>query len=175
MAIPLRNADPGQALQPSRTFFVTTRTHAGRRLFQVDRYAELLIDVLRSGLRARRFQILDFVLMPDHIHLLIAVDSSLSIEKAVQFIKGGFSFRVKRELGYMGEVWQRGFSEARVEDGESLMRHRQYIAQNPVRAGLVESAESFPWTFEALRKRKAAGAKAQEFLEPSDGTAEAVP
>jgi putative transposase len=175
MAIPLRNADPGQALQPWRTFFVTTRTHAGRRLFQVDRNAELLVDVLRSCLRAHRFQILDFVVMPDHIHLLLSVDGSLSVEKAVQYIKGGFSFRVKKELGYTGEVWQRGFSEERVEDGESLVRYRNYIAQNPVECGLVESAKLFPWTFESLKRKKAAGAEARKFSGASNGTAEAVP
>jgi putative transposase len=174
MGIPVRNADPETVLQPRRTFFVTTRTHAGRRLFQVDRYAELLIDVLRSCVRAGRFQIDDFVVMPDHVHLLIAVDGSLSIEKAMQFIKGGFSYRVRKELEYAGEVWQRGFSEVRVEDKESLTRHRRYIAQNPVRAGLVESAELFPWTFEAMRRKKAQGLKPENFSRDF-GTTEVVP
>ncbi len=69
----------------------------------------------------------------------------MSIEKAVQFIKGGFSYRVKKELGYSGEVWQRGFSDVRVEDRESFLRHREYIAQNPVKRGLVDSPEKFPY------------------------------
>ena len=72
----------------------------------------------------------------------------------MQFIKGGFSYRVKKELGYAGEVWQRGFSEVRVNDEESFRKHREYIAQNPVMAGL---GEEYPWCFEALRKRKAQG------------------
>jgi len=67
--------------------------------------------------------------MPDHVHLLVSVDGDVSIEKAMQFIKGGFSYRVKKELGYPGEVWQRGFSEVRVEGEKSFEQHRQYIAQ----------------------------------------------
>jgi len=97
--------------------------------------------------------------MPNHVHLLIRVGGDMTIEKAMQFIKGGFSFRLKKELGYLGEVWQGGFSEVRVDDRQSLLRHRDYIAQNPVKAGLVDSPEKFPYCFTYLAKRKAAGAK----------------
>ena len=169
MAIPERNSEVHAALQPRRTFFVTTRTWSGRRVFQVDRNAELFVDVLRSC--ARRFQIHDFVVMPDHVHLLLSVDGNLSIEKAMQFIKGGFSYRIRKELGYAGEVWQRGFSEVRVNDEESFRKHREYVAQNPVRAGL---AEPYPWCFETLRGRKAQGLKPGSFR-AGDGTTEVMP
>jgi hypothetical protein len=60
--------------------------------------------------------------MPDHFHLLITVGSVISVEKAVQFIKGGFAFRAGRELGFSAPVWQRGFSEIRVSDCEAFER-----------------------------------------------------
>jgi putative transposase len=81
----------------------------GRHLLQSDRNAALLVEVLRSCIRARRFQLHDFVIMPNHLHLLITPSSDVTIEKAMQFIKGGFSFRLRRETGYAGEVWQRWF------------------------------------------------------------------
>jgi putative transposase len=161
MAIPKRNASRDQILSPSRTFFVTTKTSMGRALLQSERNATLLIDVLRSYVAAGKFELHDFVVMPDHLHLLITVSGDSTIERVMQFIKGGFSYRLKRELGYLGEVWQHGFSELRVEDHESYVRHREYIAQNPVRAGLVDSAEKFPYCFTYLAKRKQAGAKAR--------------
>ncbi len=157
MAVPTRNSDPHGILQSRRTFFVTTRTYMGRRLFQVDRNAELLVDVLRAC--AARFRIHDFVVMPEHVHLLLSVEGDLSVEKAMQFIKGGFSYRIKKELRYAGEVWQRGFSEVRVNDDESFRSYREYIAQNPVQAGLVASAEMYRWCFESLKRRKAQGLK----------------
>src|ERR1039458_2473422 len=43
------------------------------------------------------------------------------------------------------EVWQRGFSETRVECRQSFIKHREYIAANPVKAGLVERPEEFPY------------------------------
>ena len=99
--------------------------------------------------------------MPDHVHLLITVHGDMAIEKAVQFIKGGFSYRLRNEVEYSGEVWQRGFSEVRVDDRESFLQHRDYIAQNPVKRGLVDSPEKFPYCFTYLAKQKAAGAKAR--------------
>jgi len=125
----------------------------GRALLQSERNATLLIDVLRSYVTARKFQVHDFVVMPDHVHLLITVGGDLTIEKAMQYIKGGFSFRLKKELGYLGEVWQRGFSEVRVHDRQSFLRYREYIAQNPVKAGLVDSPETFPYSFTYCAKR----------------------
>ncbi len=172
MSVPVRKSSSKKIVRPSRTFFVTTKTSMGRALLQSERNALLLVDVLRSYVAARKFKVHDFVVMPDHVHLLITVDGDISIEKAVQFIKGGFSYRLKTEFGYAGEVWQRGFSEVRVDDRESFLRHREYIAQNPVRRGLAGSPEEFPYCFTYLAKRKAAGAKAPREKGALYGTAE---
>ena len=91
----------------------------GRALLQSDRNATLLIDVLRCYAAAGKFQLHDFVIMPDHVHLLITASGDRTIERAMPFIKGGFSHRLKKDFGYLGEVWQRGFSEVRVEDAKA--------------------------------------------------------
>ena len=132
-----------------------------RPLLQSERNAMPFIDVLRSYVAAGKFEVQDFVVMPDHVHLLVTVGNDMSIEQAMQFIKGGFSYRVKKEFGYLEESWQRGFSEVRIEDRQSFLQHQQYIAENPVRAGLVDSPEKFPYCFTYLAKKKAAGAKAR--------------
>jgi putative transposase len=147
----------------------------GRALLQSERNATLFIDVLRSYVAAGKFKVHDFVVMPNHVHLLMTVEENMSIEKAVQFVKGGFSYRLKKEFGHSGEVWQRGFSDVRVEDRESFLRHREYIAQNPVNRGLVDLPEKFPYCFTYLARQKAAGAKARNFNWTPDGPAKAVP
>ncbi len=92
--------------------------------------------------------------MPDHIHILLTVDGSSTVEKAVQLIKGGFSHRLHKELGYKGEVWQRGFSEVRVNDGESFIAHRRYISDNPVKTGLAAAEDQYPFCYVTLVKKK---------------------
>ena len=135
----------------------------GRRLLQSERNAELLIDVLRSLVTEKAFKLHDFVIMPDHMHLLLTVDEEMTIEKAMQLVKGRFSFRLKKEFGVNGDVWQRGFSEVQVLDRKSFDAHRVYIAENPVKAGLVESAEAYPHSYQHLANRKL---EAQQGLKP---------
>ena len=63
----------------------------------------------------------------------------------MQLLKGGFSFRVKRELGSNAEIWQEGFTEHRVKNAEDFERHAVYVRDNPVRARLAENAAAYPY------------------------------
>src|SRR5882757_2086791 len=72
----------------------------------------------------------------DHFHLLMTPAESL--EQAVQCIKGGFSFRAKRDLSWTADVWVAGFSDHRIRDNSDFDVHQHYIAKNPVKSGLVE-------------------------------------
>ena len=84
--------------------------------------------------------------MTDHFHLLLTVDSDLTIERAVQFIKGAFAFGAGRALGFRSPVWQKGFSEIRVTDAAAYERIRMYIYNNPVVRGLVLEPAEFPFS-----------------------------
>ena len=91
-----------------------------RPFFQAQNEAELFIDVLRTNTLARKFKVHEFVVMPDHFHVLLTVDGNTSIERALQLIKGGYSFRRGKELGLEGEIWPPGFFEVRVLRPEEL-------------------------------------------------------
>jgi putative transposase len=156
MAIPSRNAAFSSARNPIRTFFVSSKTARGMHILQTERMANLFIDVLRSYMKARRFKVHEFVVMPDHVHVLLSLGPDLSIEKAVQMIKGNLSYRAKKELEYPGEIWQKGFSEVQITTETSFIYHQNYINENPVRAGLARSAEEYPYCSAYLKKQKAA-------------------
>ena len=160
MARPARNASPDSILSSQRMFFATTRTSQGQSLLQSERNASLMIEVLRSYVVSGKFRLHDFVIMPDHLHVLLTVGTGMTIEKAMQYIKGRFSYRLKKEFGYLGEVWQRGFSEVRIADQASFLEHRAYIVANPVKAGLIDAPEKYPYCFNYLARMKT-GAKAQ--------------
>jgi len=122
---------------------VTTETWGRRSLFQTERWAKLLIDTLYHY-RGEAYLLHEFVVMPDHVHVLLTPKTSL--EKAVQFIKGGFSYRAKKELGSNTEVWQKGFQDHRIRDASDYAIHVTYIHNNPVRKGLCERPEEFPYS-----------------------------
>lgn len=146
MAIPLRRADPANITAGLRTFFLTSSVAGKRNLLQSYRSAQLFIDVLYNYRAQRKYLLHDFVVMPDHFHLIITVGQNLSIERAVQFIKGGFAFRAGRELGFRSPVWEPGFSEVRVYDREAFGRIREYIAENPVKRRLAASPAEYDYS-----------------------------
>jgi len=122
---------------------VTSETWGRRDLFNREPWARLLIDTL-CHYRGSAYLLHEFVLMPDHFHILITPIGSL--ERAVQFVKGGFSFRAKKELGSNMEVWQKGFSDHRIRDAEDYEQHVQYIHLNAVRKHLCETPEKYPYS-----------------------------
>ena len=130
-----------------RTFFITSVTAQRRALFSRDATADLLVAVFLHYRGQGKYLLHDFVIMPDHFHALITPADAISLERAVQFIKGGFSFRLKSSL----PVWQASFTNHRIRDDEDFGRHREYIRSNPVRAGLVDKAEDYSYS-SATRK-----------------------
>jgi len=103
----------------------------------------LLLDVLLGYRSQEKYLLHEFVLMPDHFHLLIT--PLLTLERALQLIKGGVSFRAKRELGFHGEIWEKSFYDRRVRDWEEYSAFRQYIHRNPVKRGLAAVPEEYPY------------------------------
>jgi putative transposase len=140
-----------QAPQSTRTFFVTSATAGRRALLQSDRMAQLLVDVLVENRRRGRFLLHEFVIMPNHFHLLLTPAAEIPLEKALQFIKGGFSYRAKREIPFAFEIWQASFVNHRIRDADDYQHHHTYIWENPVTAGLSERPELFAWSSASLR------------------------
>ncbi len=128
-------------MDSDRTFFVTTVTAARRPIFRRESSANLLIETLTHYRDERKYLLHEFVIMPDHTHLLLTPALEISLERAMQFIKGGFSFRL-----HAGSIWQTSFTNHRVRDFEDYEKHREYIWMNPVRARLVTRAEEYPYS-----------------------------
>jgi len=143
MAIPARCADPAHVKADARTFFVTSSAWGKQNLLQSDRAAGLFLRVLYEYRAQSKFRLHEFVVMPEHFHVLLTVESGMTIEHAVQFIKGGFSFRAGKELGLRSPIWQKGFSEVRISDAEAFTQVRSYIRNNPVASHLVSEPEDY--------------------------------
>ena len=157
-----------------QTYMVTSTTGDRQGHFRNERWARLLIDTLYHY-RGSAYLLHEFVIMPDHIHVLITPLTNL--EKAVQFIKGGFSYRAKKELGSNLEVWQKGFSDHRIRDAGDYAEHVLYIRHNPVRARLCEIEEEFPYSsaHAGIELDPAPQGLKPEILNTADGAAEAAP
>jgi len=135
------------APQEIRTFFVTSVANQRRPLFKKEEMARLFLDVLQDYRGQGRYLLHEFVAMPDHFHLIITPAPDVPLEKAGQYITGGFSFRAKRELAFQSLVWQeKGFTNHRIRDAEDYQKHREYIHYNPVKAGLANTPSDYPYS-----------------------------
>jgi putative transposase len=134
---------PVRTLSPRGTYFVTFSTCQRRRLFVVESYSRLFLKTLYGYRKEKRFELHAFVVMPEHLHLLLTPGAEITLERAIQFIKGGFSHTLGLELGRKGDVWQRGFTDHRIRDDADFDAHRDYIHNNPVKRGLVECASDY--------------------------------
>ena len=163
------------ATNNAQTYFVTSDTWERRALFHAEPWARLFFKTLLKY-REDAYRLHEFVLMPDHFHLLMTPMGSL--EKAVQLIKGGFSFQAKRELGSNLEVWRRGFSDHRIRDVEDYDKHVHYIHLNPVKKHLCaipaeyKYSSAFPgWKMDPIPQ----GLKPGDLIGAICGTTEVVP
>jgi putative transposase len=123
------------------TYFITSSTFQKQSLFQSERMAGLFIEVLLHYREQQKYLLHEFVLMPNHFHLLLT--PTLTLERALQLIKGGFSFRAKKELGFSGEIWEKSFYDRRVRGIEDYQAFREYIYLNPVKRNLAALAEDY--------------------------------
>jgi putative transposase len=134
------------AAQEVRTFFVTSDTFHRHAIFQSERMSNLLLHVMQDYRSQRKFLLNEFVVMPDHFHLLLTPAANTPLEKAVRYIKGGFSFRAKKELDFRASIWERSFTNYRVGGADHYARLRCHIRRNPAKRCLAGSEDRFPYS-----------------------------
>jgi putative transposase len=84
--------------------------------------------------------------MTNHMHLLLSVDDDHAIGRAIQLIKGSFSYAIGQAGLKLKAVWQPSYYEHRVRDDGEYERMRRYIHENAVRRHLVSRAEDYPFS-----------------------------
>lgn len=99
---------PGRLISPPGTYFVNFSTWQRRTLFVVESYARRFLKTLYGYRREGKFSLHAFVVMPEHVHLMLTPSEDVTIERAIQLIKGGFSHTLGSEIGRNREIWQRG-------------------------------------------------------------------
>lgn len=137
---------PKHRTAPGWSYFVTTRCWQGRSVFQVTRIAEILIQTIARYRDRGDYLLHEFVVMPNHLHILITPSSTTSLEKAIQLIKGGSSYEIHKQCERKMQIWQEGFHDWTIRDTNDWQSKVVYIRMNPVRAKLVERLEQWPFS-----------------------------
>ena len=130
---------------PACTYFVTTKTWQNRALFSVPEVADIVTRRLIACYDQRAYLLHKFVVMPNHLYLLLAPSDTTTLEEALQLIKGGSSHEVHKVRGHTMQIWQPGFHEWTIRDSQDYLVKSRYIRMNPIRAHLVQQMEDWPY------------------------------
>ena len=141
---PPHKRSSGQAFVWMDRYLDTTR--AGPMFLRNESVARLVVEAIHRGARELGHYDLDaYVVMANHVHLLVAPRTDPS--RFLKSLKGYTARQANRVLGRAGEpFWQAESYDHWVRDAAEQARIRDYIEQNPVKAGLVERTEDYRWS-----------------------------
>jgi putative transposase len=111
----------------------------------VHKIASLFIEVMLSYRTEKKYLLHEFVVMPDHLHLILT-PQGITLERAMQLIKGGFSFQLNKNLKTKKDIWQPSFFDRRIRDYLEYQKYKDYIWQNPVKRSLAKTPEEYPYS-----------------------------
>ena len=136
---------PHRGKTTESTYFVTANVLERKSLFQVEKIARLFIAVMMDYRTQKKYLLHEFVVMPDHFHLIIT-PKGITLERAMQLIKGGFSFQLNKNLRTKRDPWQPSFLDRRIRDSLEYQKFKDYIWQNPVKRFLARTPEEYPYS-----------------------------
>ena len=131
-------------LTDTPVFFVTACTHERKRILANAELHAAFRDFALQGASHGAF-VGRYVLMPEHVHLFVAfAPQSIAISDWMKSLKNSLS-RTFRQQNVAPPHWQKGFFDHVLRSEESYAKQWEYVAENPVRAGLVQSADNWPY------------------------------
>src|SRR5271166_5336706 len=130
---------------PGLPHHVTQRGNGRARTFFGDADYALYRDLLAASCRAAGVEIWSWVLMPNHVHLILTPDDEDGIRRALAPVHRRYAGEVHARLKRTGHFWQGRFGAVAMDE-EHLAAAVRYVALNPVRARLVARAQDWRWS-----------------------------
>jgi putative transposase len=124
-------------------YFVTTDTWEKHPLFINNALANIVVEEILSCRDRAFYKLHAFVVMPDHLHVLLTPGETTTVEKAMQMIKGGSAYRMGLERPNKFPIWHAGFHDRWMRDVEEYQGGKRYIEMNPVEGKMVEKPEDY--------------------------------
>ncbi|MFZ3366736.1 MAG: transposase, partial [Candidatus Sulfotelmatobacter sp.] len=141
--------------------FVTTSCYRRLPLLQKPQHRDLLLKVIEGVRRRYHFVVVGYVIMPEHMHLLMSEPERGDPSKVMQAIKQGFARRLLRKQRvasdprqgrlwdtafYSGHIWQARFYDFVVFTGKKRVEKLRYMHRNPVKRGLALEPQQWEWS-----------------------------
>jgi len=126
-------------------YAATTVTANREPIFEEKQAADILLEAILFGKRQKWYYLLSFVIMPDHMHVII-IPKEKNISEGMKSIKGFPARKVNSILSRRGSIWQSGFYDYILDSEEKLLTRIRYIEDNPLRKGMVTRPEDYEYS-----------------------------
>ncbi|MBM7062872.1 transposase [Pseudomonas sp. UL073] len=133
----------GRYSELGRIYLVTTVVAGRQPVFDDCVCARLFIGEMRRCVDETLAASLAWVVMPDHVHWLLALERS-DLGSLMKRLKARSSLVINRERGTRGQLWQAGFHDRALRREEDVRAVARYVVANPLRAGLVGRLGDYP-------------------------------
>src|ERR1051325_7665837 len=130
---------------PGVPHHVTQRGNRRSEIFLDAEDRHLYLELLREYSTRHRLRLWAYSLMTNHTHLIVLPEGAASLSSAVRDRHSTYASMFNRKYGFTGHLWQGRFY-ACVLDAQHLEHAVRYVECNPVRAGMVDRAEHYPWS-----------------------------
>lgn len=128
-----------------KIFFITTNLNIGDQPL-IDPEYQIVAEAIVSERRRVGFLLFGYVLMPDHLHVLIWPPLPITISRVFRNVKRVSSFKINRRRQTSGSRWQHQFWDRFVRDTKEFGERLEYMHMNPVRKGLINKPEQWRWS-----------------------------
>ena len=126
-------------------YITTTVTNNREQIFKDSKAADIVLVAILFGRSQKWYYLLSFVIMPDHMHLII-IPREKNISECMKSIKGFSARKINEGFSRRGSIWQRGFYDYILDSEEMVISRIRYIEENPVRKGMVIHAEDYKYS-----------------------------
>ena len=133
----------GRHSESGRAYLITAVIHLRQPIFSDWRLGRLLVRELRRAHDSGQVDSIAWVVMPDHFHWLMQLEVT-NLGNVIGAIKSRCTKSVNQATGRRGPLWQTGYHDRAIRDGEELLPFARYIVANPLRAGLVNRIGDYP-------------------------------
>jgi len=124
--------------------FVTFSCHHRDPLLANPHARDVFEQILERVRRWYGFFVLGYVVMPEHVHLLISEPERGQLSLALQMLKRNTAYQLRLPEG--SPFWQPRYYDFNVWSEDKRIEKLRYIHRNPVKRGLVERAEDWLWS-----------------------------
>ncbi len=124
---------------------VTQRGNGRQFLLNSDAERQVYLDLLRQAAHVENLSVLGYCLMSNHVHLVVVPREPEALARALKHTHGRYAAYWNASHASSGHVWQGRFYSCPLDEGH-LWQALRYAERNPVRAGMVEAPEAWPWS-----------------------------